>query len=108
MGVPLIITEFGACTEKVECAEEIKNVANAADNYLVGWTYWQYKKFGDLTTSVGDKASGFYEADGTLRDGKIKAIARTYLQATQGTLKALAFNSVTGRFVGSFIADSSI
>ncbi len=64
--VPLIISEFGACTASDACAQEIKSTVEACDEYLVGWAYWEFKKFKDLTTTAGLSSEGFYEDDGTL------------------------------------------
>jgi hypothetical protein len=33
------------------------------------------KNFADLTTSAGTGSEGFYNNDGTLQDGKVKALA---------------------------------
>jgi len=52
------------------------------DQYLVGWAYWEYKNFADLTTSAGTGSEGFYNSDGTLQTNKVAALARIYLQAT--------------------------
>lgn len=40
--VPLIISEFGACGNSVECAMEIGLVTEACDKHLTSWAYWQY------------------------------------------------------------------
>jgi len=63
-------------------------VCDVADEYLVGWAYWQFKYYADLTTSAseGNGSEGFYNNDGTLQDWKVKALARSYLQFTQGVL----------------------
>ena len=50
LGVPLFMSEFGACMDSQECAREVRQLANAADDHLVGWAYWQFKTFKDLTT----------------------------------------------------------
>lgn len=80
--MPLHVTEFGACFTEGPCVQEIEQVAQIADHYLVGWAYWQYKFYGDLTTSSGTGSEGFWNKDGTLQSWKVKALARTYLKAT--------------------------
>lgn len=40
LGIPLFMSEFGACMDTAECAREIRQVADACDEYLVGWAYW--------------------------------------------------------------------
>ena len=51
--VPLIISEFGACTGSLSCAIEIKSTLDACDEYQAGWAYWEFKKYRDLTTTAG-------------------------------------------------------
>lgn len=76
--VPLFISEFGACMNTDACAQEIQSVADTCDENLVGWAYWEFKKFKDLTTSAGTGSEGFYNDDGSLQEIKVKALARTY------------------------------
>lgn len=65
-GLPLIVTEFGACTGSDNCAQEIKSVVDTCDSYMVGWAYWEFKKYNDVTTTAGSTSEGFYENDGSL------------------------------------------
>jgi len=106
LGLPLIISEFGACLTEAPCTQEIRQVTEVADNHLAGWAYWEFKTFEDLTTSAGDGAEGFYNKDGTLQDFKVKALSRTYLMATQGTLLTHQFNMDTSEFDATFVVDS--
>jgi len=108
LGVPYVITEFGACLTEGPCTQEIQQVADIADEFLVGWAYWQFKFFEDLTTTASVGAEGFYNYDGSLQQWKVKALARTYLQNTQGQLTKLNFNTVTGTFNGEFIVNTEI
>lgn len=62
-----------------ECMTEINQVADACDDYIVSWAYWEYKTYKDLTTSAGDRSEGFYNFDGTLQHNKVKALTRTYI-----------------------------
>ena len=91
LGIPLLMSEFGACMGTYACEIEIQNVADVADKYLVGWAYWEYKPFHDLTTSAGNKSEGFYELDGTLQVRKVRALSRPYVKAAQGTIKNVTF-----------------
>jgi hypothetical protein len=84
LGVPLFISEFGACLTEDNCVPELNSVLDAADRYQAGWAYWEFKKYADLTTTAGTGEEGFYEADGSLQHWKVKALARTYLQYSQG------------------------
>ena len=40
LGIPLFITEFGACVEENECQAEISAVTGISDAYLTSWAYW--------------------------------------------------------------------
>lgn len=82
LGVPLIISEFGACYGSDVCAREITQVADECDKALAGWAYWQFKYYADLTTTAGTGSEGFYNKDGSLQDKKVKALSRTYMQRT--------------------------
>lgn len=67
LGIPLFISEFGACMDTAECVTEINQVAEINDKYLTsGWGYWQFKTYQDLTTSAGTGSEGFYNKDGSL------------------------------------------
>lgn len=48
------------------CVQEITQVTEICDDYLVGWSYWQLKTFGDLKTTSGTGNEGFYNNDGSL------------------------------------------
>jgi hypothetical protein len=40
LGVPLFISEFGACLESKICGREITQVADVCEHELIGWSYW--------------------------------------------------------------------
>jgi endoglycosylceramidase len=96
LGIPFHLTEFGACLTEGPCVQEITQVAEVADHHLVGWAYWQYKYYGDLTTSAGTGSEGFWNQDGSLQAWKVKALSRSYLKATQGVPTLMNFDSETG------------
>lgn len=73
----------------------------------VGWAYWQFKIYKDLTTTAETGAEGFYNLDGTLQDLKVKALARTYIQKAQGTIKSMNF-SQNGDFKSTIVFDANI
>ena len=108
LGVPLLMSEFGACLDSEACAREIMQVADISDKEIVGWAYWQFKTYKDLTTSAGDKSEGFYNNDGSLQNAKVKALARSYVPLTQGMLTKTAFNSDNGEFTATFKVDTEI
>lgn len=60
LGVPLVITEFGACITEASCTQEINQLCDVADESIVGWAYWEFKTYKDLTTTAGTGAEGFY------------------------------------------------
>lgn len=66
LGIPLYISEFGACLDSDACVTEITQVADTCDKYLTGWSYWEFKTYKDLTTTAGEGSEGFYNKDGTL------------------------------------------
>ena len=107
-GVPLIISEFGACTSSQNCMNEINSVVDACDEYLTSWAYWQFKTYMDITTSAGDTSEGFYEKNGTLQRNKAEALSRSYIKAAQGVTKKMFFNRNSYAFEGSFEYSSKV
>lgn len=108
LGIPLFITEFGACFSDGPCQQEIQQLADVADEHLIGWAYWQFKTYADLTTSAGTNSEGVYNVDGSLQEFKIKALARSFMQKTQGTPTKQKFDSTTGNFDFEFEVDTSL
>ena len=108
LGIPYHITEFGACLTEGPCTQEITQVCDVADEFLVGWAYWQFKYYADLTTSAGTGSEGFYESDGSLQHWKVKALTRSYLMYTQGVLTRQYFNTETAALEASFTVDTQI
>jgi len=102
LGLPFFLSEFGACLTETSCTTEIKQVTDESDKILAGWAYWQFKFFEDLTTSAGTGSEGFYNKDGTLQDWKVKALARSYLMATQGVPTLNSFDTETATLVASY------
>ena len=83
-------------------------MTNAADYYSVGWAYWEFKTYKDLTTSAGTGEEGFYNHDGSLQTWKAKALARTYLMVTQGANDTFKFDMKSSVFSAAFKVDTSI
>lgn len=107
-GVPLIISEFGACTSSQNCMNEINSVVDACDEYLTSWAYWQFKTYMDITTSAGDTSEGFYEKNGTLQRNKAEALSRSYVKAAQGVTKKMFFDRITYQFDADFVYSSKV
>jgi len=53
-----------------------------------------------LTSSAGNRSEGFYNRDGTLQTKKVKSLSRSYIQAAQGDIKEMKFDTDTGIFSG--------
>lgn len=52
-----------------------------------GWSYWQFKKYQDLTTTTRPATSeSFYTEDGHLQTNKVRALSRSYAQAIAGMI----------------------
>ena len=68
--------------DTAECVTEIEQVLDMSDLHVTaGWAYWQFKNYGDFTTSASGKSQGFWNFDGSLQTNKIRALARPYVMA---------------------------
>jgi len=103
-----ILTEFGACKNSEACFNEITSVGDAADENLISWTYWMYKPYKDFTTTCTEDAEGMFNLDGSVQEWKVKALARTYIQAYQGEPLRQRFDSNTKVFEAEFLLNPSI
>ena len=108
LGVPLVITEFGACSDSVACYQENINLVEAADEIFASWTYWQYKPFGDFTTSADSNLEGMFFPDGKVQVNKVLALSRPYVMAYQGTPIMSKYNNDTENYITSFLLKSEI
>jgi len=102
-----LLSEFGGCSGSDACLREIRRTADAADQHLQSWAYWQYKYYQDVTTQATNLES-LWNPDGSLQLPKIKELSRTYAQAVQGTISAMQFDADTGAFSLSYTADAAI
>lgn len=102
------LSEFGACLDTDACFTEIKSVTDAADAYLTSWTYWMYKPYNDFTTTCKDNMEGLFYSDGSVQTKKISSLTRTYLQATQGSLQNMNFNTENKLFTAKFHYNSEV
>jgi len=92
--VPLM-SEWGA-TDNLRA---IEIDAAVADEHLMGWLHWAYKRWDDPTTA--DDAQGMFADDADLtsvKTGKLQRLVRTYAQAVAGTPTNMSFDATTGRF----------
>lgn len=104
----LFITEFGACSNSDNCGLEITGIADACDQTGTSWAYWQYKGFGDFTTT-GDANEGlFLKSEDKKQEKKIKALVRTYAQKYQGKVIKSVFNGNNSHYLSFFDLDLSV
>ena len=98
IGAVELITEFGASDDPALLAR----VTRLADERLVGWQYWSYKNWRDPTTqSKGTGEQGMFSDDadlGSVKQEKLRILARAYPQATAGIPRALSFDPETAHF----------
>jgi len=104
LGIPGILTEFGALSDTPKSCDEVARVTGLADQYLHSWAYWQFKWYEDFTTAARPGSTeSFYNPDGSLQEPKVKALARSYVYATCGTPKYQKFDAKTGEFDYSYL-----
>ncbi|MGL4948131.1 MAG: cellulase family glycosylhydrolase, partial [Mycoplasma sp.] len=110
LNVPLIVTEFGACSDTEACYNEIVSLVTACENNLVSWAYWNYKPYEDFTTSAIAmvEKEGLYNKDGTIQEIKERSLSRAYVQYYQGEPLSFNFINENTSFKSTFIYDSNI
>lgn len=102
--VPLL-SEWGA-TDNLR-ALEID--AAVADEHLMGWLHWAYKRWEDPTTA--DDAQGMFADDAdlsTVKTEKLRRLVRTYAQAVAGVPTEMSFDVRTGDFRLRYLPDPGI
>ncbi|WP_372729168.1 cellulase family glycosylhydrolase [Nocardioides sp.] len=102
--VPMM-SEWGA----TDNARAIHIDAAVADEHLMGWTHWSYKRWRDPTTA--DDAQGLFRDDtdlSSVKQEKLRELVRTYAQATAGTPLRMRFDTTTGDFTFRYRPDRSI
>ena len=84
--VPIFLTEFGACSDSEACYNEIMNAVSRCEENFISWCYWNYKTYGDHTTTAISQVEyeGLFNPDGTLQTIKEKGLSRAYVQYYQG------------------------
>ncbi|CAF3840020.1 unnamed protein product [Rotaria sordida] len=105
----MMLTEFGGLSNSTEGIKELNRIMEFADDQLQSWSYWQFKKYGDLTTSVSPATTeSFYTEDGKLEINKVRALSRTYPQAIAGLPLSMSFDPTTANFELRFIINTDI
>ena len=92
-----LVTEFGA-TDKLDV---IRRVVAGADILGVGWLYWQYKTYGDPTTSAaseGPDAESIVTPAGAVKAAKARELARPYPMRIAGRRAQWRYSTSDGRF----------
>ena len=86
LNIPRFLTEFGACSDSLACYKELMNVVTICEKNFISWSYWNYKPYGDHTTSAIElvEYEGIFNADGTVQQIKERALSRGYVQYYQG------------------------
>lgn len=107
LGVPHIVTEFGACDDKYSCYLEIKSSIEAFNKYLTSWAIWNFKPYEDITTSSND-LEGFYDLNGNLQEVKVMALGLPKAQRLQGKPIRVFFDYDTALFNCIFEYNSNI
>lgn len=84
--VPMFLSEFGACSDSQACYNEIMNVVSICEENFISWSYWNYKPYGDHTTSAIAMVDfeGIFNEDGTIQTIKEQGLSRAYVQYYQG------------------------
>lgn len=102
--VPMM-SEWGATDD----LRAIEIDAAVADEHLMGWTHWAYKRWNDPTTADGDQGLFREDADpATVKRGKLRLLVRTYAQATAGTPLEMSFEPADGSFRYRYRPDPEI
>ena len=83
---PMFLSEFGACSDSMSCYNEIMSVIKITEKNFISWSYWNYKPYGDHTTSAIEMVSyeGIYNDDGTVQNIKERGLSRGYVMDYQG------------------------
>lgn len=100
-----MMSEWGA-TDNLRA---IEIDAAVADEHLMGWSHWSYKRWQDPTTA--DDAQGMFTDDtdfSSVKKDKLKVLVRTYARAVAGTPTKMSFDAQSGDFVFTYRPDRSI
>ena len=84
--VPMFVSEFGACSDSQACYNEIMNVVSICEENFISWSYWNYKPYGDHTTTAIElvQYEGIFNPDGTIQTIKEQGLSRAYVPYYQG------------------------
>jgi len=92
LGVPTIMTEFGAIQAHSGALHDLDSLTRqAAKHGGQSWMYWQYKYFQDLTTCTPSGES-LFDSDGKPSIEKLGILTRPYPSAIAGNLISFDFD----------------
>ena len=88
--VPMFVSEFGACSDSQACYNEIISVVKLCEENFISWSYWNYKPYGDHTTSAIAMVEyeGLFNVDGTIQTIKEQGLELMFniIKECQSTL----------------------
>ncbi|MHB8572743.1 MAG: cellulase family glycosylhydrolase [Candidatus Dormibacteria bacterium] len=103
-GVGWFLSEFGAEDDATTAEADLLRVSQLADQNMIGWTYWQWRQYGDPT---GSATEGMFDAQGNLKP-KAALLSRAYPQALAGTPSRFSFDPASGAFDLAYQADPTV
>jgi endoglycosylceramidase len=100
-----LTTEFGATDDLVS----LRRVADLADAHGEGWLYWQYKTYGDPTTSAGSDPAGadaesIVDAGGRVKLAKLRVLSRAYPERISGSGARWSYDDRTRQLKLAYVA----
>jgi endoglycosylceramidase len=106
-GVAPLVTEFGA-TDDVNA---LRRLAREIDIAGEGSLYWQYKTYGDPTTSAsgekgGADAESIVSEKGHVKRAKLRVLARAFPERIAGRDAKWGFDERSGRFTLTYRPDA--
>lgn len=99
----LLLTEFGATDD----LSVLRRITGLADRYRQGWQYWQYKQYFDPTT-ISATTESLVRDDGSVKQGKLKVLARAYPARIAGRPIAWSFDPDSAHFTLSYKTKRSV
>ena len=100
-----LVTEFGATDD----LGVLRRVADLADANGEGWLYWQYKTYGDPTTSASSEPGGadsesLVDAGGHVKGAKLAVLSRAYPERISGSGARWSYDDASHQLRLSYVA----
>ncbi|XP_062516770.1 endoglycoceramidase-like [Corticium candelabrum] len=109
MGLAGFVTEWGAYddfTTESDSFRDAQDITSFADRFLLSWSYWQFKGYGDITTQ-SNSDEGFWNAQGKLEELKVRTLSYPYAMSVGGHYKSMQFVRETSRFELTYVVAAS-